>query len=188
MHPISHLLSGWALAAALPVEDRTRRWITWAAMIPDLDGLGVVGDLLTAPTDHPLTWYDDYHHTLAHNLAFGLALTLAAAWSCRQRTWAAVGVFAAFHLHLLGDLVGSKGPDGYHWPLPYLWPFSHRWVGEWSGQWGYKAWPNTALSVALMALALYGSWKWGRSPVGCFSRRADDALTATLRQRFGEPA
>lgn len=191
MHPVTHLLTGWALANAWPeanpLSRRDRALITWAGVVPDLDGLGVVGDLLTQNRPNPLTWYDDYHHILAHNLAFGLALTVMA-WAAATRRWAtAFGVLVAFHLHLLGDLVGSKGPDGDHWPMPYLYPFSDRGLWIWQGQWGYKAWPNTAISLALIALTLYWAWRRGRSPVELFSPRGDAALTRTLRARFGEP-
>jgi len=32
--------------------------------------------------------------------------------------------FVSFHLHLAEDILGSRGPDGYQWPIRYLKPFS----------------------------------------------------------------
>src|SRR5260370_38133837 len=56
----------------------------------------------------------------------------------------------AFHLHLLEDLVGSRGPDGFNWPIPYLFPFSTRCIWTWGGQWKLHAWPTMPLTMALL--------------------------------------
>ena len=48
-----------------------------AAVAPDLDGIGIVPELLTRNTSHPLLWFSQYHHSL-HTLAFALVCTLAA--------------------------------------------------------------------------------------------------------------
>jgi hypothetical protein len=95
--------------------------------------------------------------------------------------------FLAFHLHLLGDLVGSRGPDGYQWPIPYFFPFSTDWTLTWQGQWELNAWPNILVSLLMLALTLYIAWKRGRSPLEMISLKADTALVAGLRKRFGEP-
>lgn len=187
MHPVSHVLIGWALANTARLEKRDRLLVTLAAFVPDLDGLGVFADMLTEGTSHPLYLYDTYHHILMHNLAFGLFLTLVAAAFARRRLMASLLVLLGFHLHLLGDIVGSRGPDGYQWPIPYLAPFSDAWQFAWSGQWDLKAWPNVSLTLLLMALTLYWTWQRGRSPLELLSSRADAALARTLRTRFGEP-
>jgi hypothetical protein len=104
------------------------------------------------------------------------------------RRFASVGLgLVAFHLHLLGDLVGSRGPDGYQWPIPYLMPFSRNWQLTWGGQWVLNAWPNVLLTAALIGSTLYLAWKRGYSPVGMISTRADGAVVSALRARFGEP-
>ena len=188
MHPVTHLLIGWTLANLPSLERRDRAIVTLAAVIPDLDGLGVLADMATEHTSRPLYLYDDYHHILMHNALFGALLTAAAFAFARRRRLSALLAFLGFHLHLLGDIVGSRGPDGYQWPIPYLVPFSDAWQLTWSHQWGLKAWPNVTFTLALMALALYWAWKRGRSPLELVSVRADAALTRTLRTRFGEPA
>ena len=92
--------------------------------------------------------------------------------------------FVSFHLHLLEDLVGSRGPDGFGWPIPYLFPFSTRWTLSWSGQWALNAWPNLALTIALISLTLWIAVRWGFSPVEMFSGTADQAVVCALRKRF----
>ncbi len=186
MHPITHLLTGWCLGEATGLPRRDRILVTLAGLIPDLDGLGVFWDMATEGSRHPSYLYDRFHHVLAHNLGFGLLLAvLALPFQTRRAT--AFWVFLSFHLHLLGDLVGSKGPDGYRWPIPYLQPFSEAWNLSWVHQWELKAWPNVAFTLVLMTLALRWSWSRGRSPLECLSPRADARLTEALRARFGAP-
>ncbi len=187
MHPISHLFLGWTLANLAGLDRRDRMLVTVAGVIPDLDGLGVVVDIATEGTRHPTWYYDQYHHLLGHNLAFGLALLVLAIPLARRRVGTPLLVLLSFHLHLLADILGSRGPDGYQWPIPYLLPFSKAWTLTWSGQWELKAWPNVVASLVMMALALWWSWKRGRSPLELVSRRADARLTETLRARFGVP-
>jgi len=188
MHPISHLLLGWTLANTLELSKRDRMLVTLAGVIPDLDGLGVLVDLATEGTAHATDLYGTYHHVLAHNLGFGLFLTLVTAFMARRRLTTTLLVAVSFHLHLLGDLVGSRGPDGYQWPIPYLRPFSDAWEWSWRHQWGLKAWPNVTITLLLLGLTLYWAWKRQRSPLELVSAKADAALARTLRIRFGEPS
>ena len=187
MHPVTHVLIGWTLANTARLERRDCMLVTVAGFIPDFDGLGVIADILTEKTSHPLYFYDTFHHCLMHNLGFGLFLViLTLAWA-KRRIAASLLVILSFHLHLLGDIVGSRGPDGYQWPIPYLEPFSDSWQLTWSEQWGLKAWPNVTLTLLLMALTLYWTWKRGRSPIELVSSKSDSALVRTLRNRFGDP-
>ena len=94
----------------------------------------------------------------------------------------------AIHVHFLADLVGSAGPDGSIWAIHYSMPFSTSWEWSVSWQWALNAWPNIALTVSLIAVALHSAWKHGVSPVGILSKRADQMMVNTLRYRFGEPA
>ena len=93
--------------------------------------------------------------------------------------------FGAFHLHLLGDLIGSRGPDGYQWPIPYFFPFSANWTMTWQGQWELNAWPNILATLLVFGITLFLAWKRGHSPLEMISLKADTALVAGLRQRFG---
>lgn len=72
MHPITHLLLGWTVASIARLTHRERAAVTLAGVVPDLDGLGILAEVLTRSWDRPLLWWSDYHHVLAHNLCGGL--------------------------------------------------------------------------------------------------------------------
>lgn len=63
--PITHFLTGWGVANSVPsLDKRERALVTWASVVPDLDGLGIIADRLTRNSAHPLNWWGEYHHTL----------------------------------------------------------------------------------------------------------------------------
>ncbi len=188
MNPVTHLLVGWAAANSACLERRDRALVTLAGVAPDLDGLGIVADFATAGSSNPTDWWGSYHHVLGHNLG-GVLLAMMLAYAAgKRRAVTAFLVCVAFHLHLLGDVVGSRGPDGYQWPIPYLLPFSDSWQLVWSGQWALNAWPNLLLTAALLALTLCLAWHRGYSPLELVSAPANRAFVAALRHRFGTPA
>jgi len=163
---------------------RERLAVTIAGVAPDLDGAGLIAELLTRHSAHPLLWWSDYHHVFGHNLCFGV-LAAGGCWAATGRRWrtAAVALFSV-HLHLLGDLVGARGPDGDQWPIPYLWPWSGAWRWMWQGQWALNAWPNFLLTFILIAFALSIAWRRGVTPLELLWPRAHRALVATLQRRF----
>ncbi len=186
MNPVTHFLSGWAVGLPVDLSRRDRALVTAAAVVPDLDGLGLVVDLFSGDTAAGYYWYTRFHHVLGHNALFGLLVFIAALIAAGRRWTAAFLCLVSFHVHLLFDLVGSKGPNDSFWAIPYLWPFfSREWV--WEGQWLLNAWPNVVITLVLVTVTLVVAWKDGVSPVGLFSERADRALVETLRHRFGEP-
>lgn len=176
---------GWALANAVPsLTKRERAMVTWASVVPDVDGLGIIAEKLTQNSAHPLNWWSEYHHVLGHNIGFALVVTALAAAFAQRKFATALLVFISFHLHLLGDLVGARGPDGDQWPIPYLLPFSNRWQLTWAGQWALNAWQNVLITAVLMVMALaLARWR-GFSPVEIFSRRLDAVIVTALRNRF----
>jgi inner membrane protein len=185
MNPVTHFLTGWALANCVPsLERKERAMVALACVVPDVDGLGAVVDLATRNSAHPTEWFSHYHHQL-HSLAFAIVVAVACFVLARQRWVTALLALLSFHLHLLEDLIGSRGPDGYQWPIPYLAPF--RSVGGivWSGQWGLNAWPNFAITIGFLALMFFLAWKRGFSPLEIVSTSADQKFVATLRVRFG---
>lgn len=190
MSPVTHFFSGWVLANCAALERRDRALVTLACVVPDVDGLGIIPELLTRHSMHPLLWFSLYHHSL-HNLAFALVVT-ALALAIAKRKWiTALLVFLSFHLHLLEDVLGSRGPDGDQWPIPYLAPFSSAWQLTWRGQWGLNAWPNVVLTVILLLATFWLAWRRGFSPLEMISTKADAAFVGALRRRFpraGEPA
>jgi LexA-binding, inner membrane-associated putative hydrolase len=183
--PITHFFMGWAVANAVPsLTKRERAMVTWASVVPDIDGLGIIPEKLTQHSAHPLNWWSEYHHVLGHNLGFALVVSVFAAVFATQKRKTTILVFVSFHLHLLADLVGARGPDADQWPIPYLLPFSDRWQWIWSHQWALNAWPNFVITGTLIALAVVLAVRRGFSPVELFSKKADKIIISTLRSRF----
>jgi hypothetical protein len=158
--------------------------VTWAGVVPDVDGLGIVADWLTRNSSQPLNWWGDYHHILAHNLGFALIVAVVSTILAKQRAKTAVLVLLSFHLHLLADLAGARGPDGEQWPIPYLLPFVREVRLTWSGQWALNAWPNFVVTAVLIAIAFILARRRGFSPMEMFSSKADAIFVCALRTRF----
>lgn len=185
MNPVTHFLLGWSAASAdSSLSPRERAAVTLAGIVPDVDGFGIAAELLTRGSDHELLWWTRYHHTALHNLTFALIVT-AAGFAVTGRRWrTALLVFLSFHVHLLGDFLGARGPENDHWPIPYLMPFSESPQFIWEGQWELNAWPNFVVTGAALALMFYLAVKRGYSPLEMVSTRADRAFVRTLRSRF----
>jgi hypothetical protein len=187
MSPITHFLTGWVVANSALLNRRDRILVTLAGIVPDVDGLGIVAEIATENTSNFLPWWSQYHHVLCHNLGFGLMIAATVFLASVRRWTSALLALLVFHLHLIGDLVGAKGPDGYQWPIPYLLPFSNRWQWVWDGQWTLNAWPNITFTAFLLALTFYLAWKRGYSPLEMISKKANAAVVDTLRRKFGIP-
>jgi len=184
MSPINHFLTGWALAC-MPAQTtvRDRAAITLAAVIPDLDGIGLIAEMATRNGMQPLTWWSDYHHVLAHNLLFGLFVALLVYAWCERRVLIAAFALFAFHLHLVEDLLVGRDTSGSPWSISYLYPFSST-EFFWSGQLALNAWPNFIVALLLLSFTLQQAWRYGYSPLELFSSRANSALVTSLRQRW----
>jgi len=207
MSPVTHFFAGWMLASVFPAGSpttltrREKALVVAAAVAPDLDGIGIVPELLTRNTSHPLLWFSQYHHSL-HTLVFALVCTVTAYIIAGPLTNFTFGpsikgrplpsnprltaflVFVSFHLHLLCDLIGARGPDGDQWPIPYLKPFSNTVQLTWHGQWALNAWQNFAITGFLLLATFWIAWKYAASPLELVSQPANRTLTRTLRQRF----
>ncbi len=175
----------WVAANAAGLPKRDRLLVTCAGILPDVDGLGFVVEVVTENMGTTLPWYSKYHHVLGHNIGFGLLLMLAGLAFAVKRFKAMGWIAVVFHLHLLGDLIGSRGPDGYQWPIPYFLPFSNELQLAWSGQWTLNAWPNILITVLMLVTTFYLAWRRGYSPIEMISAKADDRFVASLRKRFG---
>lgn len=183
MSPITHFFTGWVLANSADLRRRERALVTLAGVVPDADGLGIIAEVLARNSSHPVDWFSRYHHSL-HNLGFALAVAVTC-WAFASQRWKVAGLaFVSFHLHLLEDLLGSRGPEGYQWPIPYLMPFSHAVQLSWRGQWALNAWPNMVVTAALLLVTLRLAWSRGYSPLEMFSTKADSGFVGTLRRRF----
>lgn len=186
MSPVTHFLASWVVASLPRLSRRDIALVTFAGVAPDIDGLGAIPELLTRNSARPLDWFTQYHHVLAHNLPFAVGVA-AVIFAVSQRRWlAACLAFTAIHLHFLMDVLGSRGPDGYNWSIPYLEPFTSRVQLSWSGQWVLNSWQNIAITCGLLLVVLVRSIQIGRSPVEMFSPCADERVIAALRQRWSE--
>ena len=118
-------------------------------------------------------------------LLFALIAAAACAIAARVRPLLVAALaFIAVHLHLLCDLAGSRGPDGYEWPIPYLFPFRSTPQLSWSGQWALNAWPNMAITASLLAASIALAVRRGYSPLVLAAPGADRRVVAALRARL----
>lgn len=184
MSPITHLLTSWVIAN-IPknLSRRDMLLITVAGVAPDLDGLGAVVEMATINTSHPLLWFTDYHHSL-HCITFCAVICALTVALANRKAVATALAALAFHVHLLCDIVGARGPDGYDWPIPYLLPFSRSWQITWAGQWQLNAWPNIAVTLVLLFITFWLAWLRGYSIICFLSPRADQLFVETIRRRF----
>lgn len=185
MSPVTHLLISWSLASCFKISKKDRALVTIAGVIPDIDGIGLGYDLLSKTSGQPLQLWSTFHHTLCHNIGFGLLLTAATCLAASRRLVASGLVLLSFHLHLLCDLIGSRGPDGYQWPIPYLLPFTDTWQLVWTGQWQLNAWPNFAITGTTICFIFYQTYRYGISPLEIFSSRANRVFSDAIQRRFG---
>ncbi len=185
MNVVTHLLVGWTLAEHTTKSPRDRVLITAASVVPDLDGLGLIVDMAAPHFGWTVQWYERFHHLLLHGIPGALVCTALMAFFANER-WRAAGlIFVSYHLHLLGDLLGSRGSGETDiWPIHYLEPLSSQLTYAWSGQWALSGWQNTTVTVVLMAYAFALAVQRGYSPVGLFSTRGDAAFVETLRRRW----
>ncbi|HNX51780.1 MAG TPA: hypothetical protein PKL08_16555 [Thermoanaerobaculaceae bacterium] len=186
MSPITHLLASWSMAEATGLDRRDMAVITWVGLSPDLDGLGVIADLAARLLRMPdPALYGQFHHALLHGLLGALLLSACALAFAHCPLQTFLWCVAAIHLHLLCDLVGSRGPAPDDiWPIQYLAPFSDSWTFAWSGQWPLNAWPNVVFTLGLLAFVFARAATAGHSPMQLFSEKAHAAFVAAVQARW----
>jgi len=184
MSPETHLFASWLVAAKTTRNLRDCRLVTLAGILPDADGLGLVVDWITNARGGVQTaLYPEYHHFLLHG-AFGAALIAATMAAFAQDRWRVAWLaLITFHLHLVCDLVGSRGPSPQDlWPIFYFGPFTHKPMLLWRGQWRLDGWQNRYFSSVIFLWALWLGAKRRDSFVGVFNRRVDNIFCAVLRK------
>ena len=103
-------------------------------------------------------------------------------WFAHRRLRVFLLCLITFHLHLLFDFVGSRGPAPEDlWPILYLGPFSREFGWVWKGQWRLDGWQNYAITVPLFICALWLGLRAGHTFVGVFNRWADEIFVRVLR-------
>lgn len=184
MSPITHFLVGWVGLERTQATHGDRMRVVLAGLAPDLDGLGIVVDFCTRLLGMPATdLYQAWHRLYGHGLPAALLIAASATWGATRRGAVACGAFASVHLHLLCDLLGSRGTTADDlWGIWYFAPFTTALEWRWSGQWPLVGWINTSITAALLALTLWRAAGLGYSPLALAHRGADAALVQTVRR------
>ena len=170
MHIQTHVMSGWCAGNLVSLNARERLLCMLAASLPDLDGLGIF---------YRPEAYWDYHHKLAHNALFGLALAGVLTLFATHRTRAFFMFLGLFHLHLVLDYFGS----GAGWEIPYFWPFSN-WAAESAHAWPLYSWQNITAGFAFIVWAIVIAVRQGRTPLEAIMPQLDALLVTWLRRKL----
>lgn len=181
MNIVTHALISWCIAQRACKTSRDTALAAAAGLVPDLDGAGALIDLFRGGEAE---YFSTYHHILGHNIFAGIAAAACLAVFAVDRARVAATAGALFSLHVVCDVIGSRGPDGEAWPIPWLYPLRSGSVLQWDGQWEVNAWPNIVLTILFLAVFLRQTRDLGWSPLRLISERADAAFVSTLRNRF----
>lgn len=192
MAPLTHFLGSWLVASVAADNHRDRTLITLAGVLPDADGLGIVADMahnLATSQEPTFHHYQQYHHLLLHGWPGAILISLILTGFARKKPRVLLWCLVAFHLHLLCDLLGSRGPDvGDLWPICYSEPLFRHPIWFWKGQWKLDGWQNQIITLALFCVSIWVAVKRGYSFVEVVSERADKAFVQVLRKWFGRMA
>ena len=160
--------------------------VTLAGIVPDTDGLGIVVDLaraLVTGKEPTFQYYQQYHHYLFHGWPGAILAAGLLACFARHRWRVALLCLLTFHLHLLCDLIGSRGPSpGDLWPIAYAEPLFQKPVFFWKGQWRLDGWQNRIITVTLFIAELGFAARRGYSCVEVFSPKADGVFVSVLQR------
>lgn len=186
MSPVVHLMGSWLVGSVATKNPRDRQLIALAGVIPDLDGFGLFADVARAIlNDEPnaFQFFIRYHHILGHGWPAAILLCGLLVCFARER-WRTFGFcLVTFHLHLLCDFLGSRGPLPTDlWPIHYGEPFFRHPIWSWKNQWRLDAWQNQIVFICVFAVSLWRAVKAGSSVVELFSNKADATFVRVLRK------
>lgn len=186
MNPCTHFFVSWSFAETFHLDQRDQAVVTWVGFAPDLDGLGILADMAARLLHFNVPgFYEHYHHALLHGLFGAVLLAFLGAGVARRGVKTFLWGMAAVHLHLLCDLLGSRGQTAADiWPINYLSPFSGELSLSWPGQWPLDAWQNILLTVGLIGFILVRAVTQGHSPVSLVSSRTHGLFVETVRARW----
>lgn len=184
MSPGAHFIGSWLVASFAAKNSRDRKLITLAGVLPDVDGFGMGLDVARGLiSGEPTTYhyYHKFHHLLCHGWPAALVICSVLAGFAFQR-WRTLGLcLVTFHLHLLCDLLGSRGPSPADlWPICYGEPLFRHPTWFWKGQWRLDGWQNAATFVVIFTGALWQSVRLGSSFVEIFGRKVDETFVRVL--------
>lgn len=186
MSPSNHFIASWLVAAVTTDNPRDRKLVTLAGVLPDLDGFGLLLDIknaLASGGENTFHYYHKYHHYLLHGWFGALIVSGTLTIFARRKPRAFLLCLLTFHLHLLCDLIGSRGPELKDlWPIAYGEPFSTHPFWQWSGQWPLDGWRNQWFFAIVFTCALCLSAKKGFSFLEFFGRRVDSTFVSLLQR------
>jgi hypothetical protein len=186
MSPLTHLVGSWLVAVATTNNPRDRKLVTWAGVLPDADGLGVIPDVVgswISGKECTFYYYQTYHHLLMHGWPAAIVVSILFALYARQRLRVLLLCLLIFHLHLLCDLIGSRGPTiGDLWPICYSEPLFRHPIWFWKHQWKLDGWQNQTIFILLFLISLWVATKKGFSFVEAVSSRADKIFVGVLQK------
>jgi len=166
----------WLGGRSIFEKRKNRITVSVAGIAPDIDGVGLLIDTGLRIFNMQTNYWGAWHHNL-HSLPFCIVVSIvAAAFVKGQRVLTFVVAFILFNLHVFCDLIGSKGPDGFQWPIPYFYPFQSEILFSWSGQWELNAWQNILISAASILAIWFLIKSKETTPLEVFSKKLDEVL------------
>ena len=186
MSPLTHLVGSWLVAVATTDNPRDRKLVTWAGVVPDADGLGVIPDVVgswISGKECTFYYYQTYHHLLTHGWPAAVVVSILFALYAQNRQRVLLLCLLTLHLHLLCDLIGSRGPTpGDLWPICYSEPLFRHPIWFWKHQWRLDGWQNQIIFVVIFIASLFVAVKKGYSFIEVFNRRLDSVFTKVLQK------
>lgn len=170
----------WVGARSIFEKRENRIAVSVSGIAPDVDGIGLLIDVGLRVFNVQTHYWGAWHHKL-HALPFCIVICcLVTVFVKAQRVLTFVIAFILFNVHVFCDLIGSKGPDGFQWPIPYFYPFKAEVSFVWSGQWALNGWQNILIS----AISVFAVWFFIKSkettPLEIVSKRLDGILRKIL--------
>src|ERR1700755_1925098 len=119
MSPETHLLASWIVATKTTNNPRDCRLVTLAGILPDVDGLGLIPDVINRVLGRRETfYYQHFHHYILHGIFGAILIAAVLAAFGRQKGRVALWAFLLVHLHLFCDWIGARGPTPDDiWPI-----------------------------------------------------------------------
>jgi hypothetical protein len=183
MSPITHFMVGWVGLERFHASNRDKALVVCAGLAPDVDGLGIVVDFATRTLGLPETdYYQSFHRMYGHGLPAAVLLSALVGMCGVNKIRVALCTFISIHLHLLCDLLGSRGSGAEDiWGVFYFAPINVAYELSWHSQWPLVGWQNMVISATLLAILMWRAARTGYSPLVLLSARADGPFVATLR-------
>jgi hypothetical protein len=186
MSPLTHLVGSWLVAVATTNNPRDRKLVALVGVLPDADGLGVVADVLgsfLSGRECTFHYYQQYHHIFLHGWPGAIMVSVLTTLFARQRWRVLFLCLLTFHLHLLCDLIGSRGPTvGDLWPICYSEPIFRHPIWFCKQQWKLDGWQNHTIFIVLFLTSLWMATKMGFSFVEVVSSKADKIFVGVLQK------